>query len=396
MNLKGSQLKASSKLGGGSVRHYILPYGKTRITQISTFCPDIVGPGATHIYLIENDELILMDTGLPTHLAKRTFYWRHETVPSEMQTLPSDHSEKQFFEGLRLAGHSFGDIDYLLISHGHLDHFSLGPSLLNHGRPKVVAHILDTPEICNPWGILKGWISRRQQMLGSGMPSPQVSNEFLVSSALKGEFDFSLKVDTPLFEGGLARTNGFETKSVQVKHLPGHSPGSIGLIVGDEGEEKVLLCGDVLLYPITPHPDDLLSYLFTLEELGRMDNIVLVLPAHGKAMTDLKARVAFMQEHHHRRLKLTYEVCKKPRCVWEVATMPGYFDTYVDPAVFNPIAGREVIVHMDILKMVDGLFCSQTREDILYYQNSGEPFDDVYARIMELVRDRSVVAAMEF
>lgn len=392
MNIKGSQLKPNSKIGGGRVRRYILPYGKIRITQISTFCPDIVGPGVTHIYLIENDKLILMDTGMPTQLAKTMFHWRNAPVPSEIENLPSDYSEKQLFEGLKLAGHSFGDIDHLVISHGHLDHFSLGPSLLNHGMPKIVAHILDTPAICNPWGMLKSWISRRQRMLGSGMPSPRVSSESLVGSAFNGEVAFSLKVDTPVFKGGVARANGLETKGIQIEHLPGHSPGSIGLIVGYEGEESVLLCGDVLLNPITPHPDDLLSYLCTLEKLRGMDTVVLVLPAHGKAMIDLKARVAFMQQHHYRRLKLTYDVCKEPKCVWEIAAMPGYFDTYVDAAIFNPIAGMEVLEHMDILKMVDGLFCSQ-REGILYYQNSGERFDEVYARVMGLVRDKMAVAA---
>lgn len=394
MNLKGNQLKPNSKLGSGRVRCYVLPYGNTRITQITTYCSNIMGPGPTHIYLIENDELILMDTGMPTSLTKSIFRWSGESIPTEIANLPSDYSERQLFEGLKLAGHSIKDIDWLVISHGHLDHFSLGPSLLRHAKPRVVAHLFDTPEICNPWGMPRLWLSRRQQMLGTGMPMPQASNRSMIRAASQKEFDFSLQVDSPVFQEGHSQTNGFQVKGVQVKHLPGHSAGSIGLIVGDEGEEKILLCGDVLLDPITPHPDDLLLYLRTLEDLKRLENIALVLPAHGKIIRDLRVRVTFLKEHHRRRLKLTYDACKKPRCVWDIATMRGYFDIHVDTASFNPIASMEVLAHIDILKMTEGLFRFHMEEGICYYQNSGEPFDDVYDRVMRLVRDRSEVVLL--
>jgi len=156
MNLQGNLLKPNSKLGSGRVRRFVLPYENIRITQITTFCPDITGPGPTHLYLIENDALILLDTGIPTHLAKSFFYyWRHQPLPLEVGDLPSDYSEQQLLEGLKLARCSIKDIDLLVISHGHPDHFPLGRSILYRGKPRIVAHILDTAEICNPWEMLK-------------------------------------------------------------------------------------------------------------------------------------------------------------------------------------------------------------------------------------------------
>jgi glyoxylase-like metal-dependent hydrolase (beta-lactamase superfamily II) len=397
MNVQGYQLKPNSKLDSGRVRRFVLPHGKTLVTQITTFCPDIIGPGPTHVYLIENDALVLMDTGIPTHLAKSFFYyWRDQPIPAEVQNLPSDYSEQQLREGLELSGRSIKDIDALIISHGHPDHFLLGPSILSQAKPRVVAHILDTPQICNPWELLKFWFSRNQQMMATGMPSPGSVNQSFIRSVDPYKLGFSIEVDLPIIQDGPLQIDGSPLKGFQVKHLPGHSPGSIGLILGDEGGKRVLLGGDVLLYPITPFPTELLAYLRTLEDLERLDNIVLVLPAHGKAIRDLKARVAFLKNHHRTRLRLTYEACRKPRNTWDIATMRHYFNVYVDPTKFNPLAATETLVHMEILAMVEGLLRSHIERGVHYFQNSGEPFDKVYGRVMELVEDRRITPILRY
>ncbi len=240
------------------------------------------------------------------------------------------------------------------------------------------------------------WISRRQQMLALGMPPPRSTSKSFLRAVDSDSLDFSLKVDSPVFWDGPLQINGSQIQGIQVKHLPGHSPGSIGLIIGDEGEKRVLLCGDVLLYPITPHPNDLLVYLRTLEELERLDDIALVLPAHGKAMRNLRARVAFLQEHHRRRLMFTYMACQRPRSIWEIATMRRYFSVYVDPGKFNPLAGNEALLHVEILKMADGVFRSHIQKGVHYFQNSGEPFEDVYERVMKLVRDKMATTIMRY
>jgi hypothetical protein len=74
MKLEQTELKSNSKVGSGRVRRYAYSNAKLRVTQITTFCPDVIGPGATHLYLIESDALILVDTGIPTDVAKAFFY----------------------------------------------------------------------------------------------------------------------------------------------------------------------------------------------------------------------------------------------------------------------------------------------------------------------------------
>jgi glyoxylase-like metal-dependent hydrolase (beta-lactamase superfamily II) len=403
MNIQGSQIKPSTKLGSGRVRRFTLPGGKLRITQITTFCPDIIGPGPTHLYLIEDEAMILVDTGLPTHLAKSFFYhWRFQPIPREIDVLPPDYSEQEFREALKVARHSVEDIDLLVISHGHPDHFLLGRPVVDQSSAKVSAHVLDTSMICNPWAFLSLWISGRHQSRAMGMPSaiPDHINlpvDKLVSEAFdpwsQGLF---LKVDNVIMSDGPLELNGSPMKQIEVRHLPGHSPGGIGLIVGEKGKERVLICGDILLYPITPIPDDLLVYLRTLRELKKLDNISLVLPAHGMAFRNLKARITQLQEHHRRRLRRTYHACRRPRTVWEVATIKNYFDVYVDPRKFNPLAGREALLHLELLQLAGGLHRSHIEDSVHYFVNAGKPFDKVYGRIMEMVNSDEVTPIMRY
>lgn len=400
MSCEETTLKPKDSLNSGGVTRFTLPDNKTTITRISTFCPDEIGPGPTHTYLVDSDAQVLVDSGIPTAIAKAFFYaWRGQAIPPEVEVLPPDHSEQEFRQGLGLVGRSISDLDLLVFSHGHLDHFMMARTLFKDARVSVSAHILDTPHICNPWALLNMWVYRTGQMAATGMPPAMSARHFSKDDQVLG-FDLEslgvdIKVDAPLFGDGPLKVNGTALSNVNVAHIPGHSPGSVGLIVG-EGNQKVLICGDVLLNPITPHPDDLLEYLRTLEKLGDRDDIALTLPAHGKEIRDLRERVEFLKEHHRNRLWLTFEACAHEKRVWDIATMPGYFDTFVDRARFNFLAGLEALVHMELLNMVDGLKRTNIRNGVHYFRKTDEGFDEVYGRITELVRSEQLVTLMRY
>lgn len=400
MILEETALKPKDRLSSGGVTRFTLPDGKSTVTRITTFCPDEIGPGPTHTYLVDTDAQVLVDTGIPTFIAKSFFYaWRGQVMPPEVEALAPDHSEREFREGLGLVGRSISDLDLVVFSHGHLDHFMLARTILKDARAAVAAHILDTPQICNPWGLLNMWVSRREQMAATGMPPAQSSRDFGDAEQVRG-FDLEslgvdIKIDNPLFGDGPLKIDGSPVSNVSVEHIPGHSPGSVGLIVGDDNN-KILICGDVLLNPITPHPDDLLEYLRTLEKLGARDDIALTLPAHGEEIRDLSERVEILKEHHRNRLWLTFEACAQEKSVWDIATMPGYFDSFVDPGKFNFLAGLEALVHMELLNMVEGLKRTDIRNGVHYFRKTEDRFDDVYGRITELVRSEKLVAIMRY
>jgi glyoxylase-like metal-dependent hydrolase (beta-lactamase superfamily II) len=401
MIIEEREIRPADNFGSGRVRRFAIPDTNTRITQISTFCPDTIGPGPTHVYVIESNSLVLLDAGIPTHLAKTFFYyWRNQPMPPEVEALPLNYSERELRQGMELAGYSVSDLDLLAISHGHPDHFMMAGTILEGTRAAVSAHILDTPAICNPWGLLNLWVSRQDQMAATGMPPARRPQELVGEAMVRGlnleSLGAAVKVDSPLMSDGPLTLRGSRIDGIDVRHLPGHSPGSIGLLVGVEDREKVLLCGDILLNPITPHPDDLLVYLQTLEVLEQYNDVALVLPAHGEEIRDLKARVLCLKEHHRNRLKRTFEACENPRSVWDIATMENYFDTFVHPKKVNFLAGLEALVHVELLNMVGGMIRTDIRGRVHYFRNSGEPFEDVYSRVTDMVTNKKAVALMRY
>jgi glyoxylase-like metal-dependent hydrolase (beta-lactamase superfamily II) len=401
MAICGTDLIKDSFADSGGVREYTLPDSSTRIVRIKTFCPDLIGPGPTNVYLIENETTVMVDAGIPTEFAKAFFYnLRNQPMPAEVESLGPNHSENELTDGLKAAGISFSDIKSLLFTHGHPDHFLLARFLLDRTSASISAHILDTPNICNPWSMLYNWVWRQEQMEASGMPKavsaqPRNRDPLFIGLDLESH-GLSVPVNEPIFRNQYLEVQGKEISDVRVQHLPGHSPGSIGVIVGPEHGQKVLLCGDVLLNPITPHPDDLLVYLQTLEELASYDDVGLVLPAHGDEITDLKSRVAFLREHHKDRLRFTWDACSTPKSVWDIATTPGYFDAYVDPEKFNFLAGTEALVHMQLLFMVDGLQRFRIEDGVHYFMRNREDFDQVYERICQLVADKKNKTIMKY
>jgi len=56
----------------------------------------------------------------------------------------------------------------------------------------------------------------------------------------------------------------------------------------------------------------------------------------------------------------------------------------------------EARAHMELMLEVGALSRTHIREGVHYFQNSGEPFDAVYGRIMDLVRDSRVNSIMRY
>ena len=382
-------LRTNQPTGSGRVVEYRLGR-RRRLFQIRTFCPNIIGPGPTNQYLIEDEALILVDTGIPTGVVKNVFYsWQNQTVPAHIEALPDDYSEQELLSAINLTGHHVRDIDFIVLTHGHFDHYLLGRKLVKMSGAKVAAHVLDSGLITNKWSMMKVWMERRPLYRAMGMPllENRVNSQ---NRPRMEDVDLSLGVDYPITSDGPLRIGDFKGDSISVCHLPGHSPGGISLLVQkEEGTELLMLCGDTLLYPITPHPDDLVAYLRALEKIKSLENITLVLPAHGKAIAKLQERLAFLEMHHKLRLQLTYEACKKPRSIWQIATMPNYFDVPVDPAKFNPLAGHEALIHVELLQLAGGLHTSRVDDTVHYFQNSGEAFADVGSRIQHIIDDEN-------
>lgn len=383
MNVVQKSLRERSAWGSGEVRRISLPDSGVEVTRITTFCPERVGPGPTNLYLIQAEKLILVDTGLPTHLLGPMFFEAFgNPVPPKLADLPPDLSLQELESGLHLAGHGLEEIELIVLTHGHWDHFLLARTLLKRNSALVAAHLLDTPMLCNPWAVLNFWETRRTDARIMDIPSPPVLNDDLLGRMNKSGMRLGLDVDRPILrEGPLPGDIG--CSGLETIHIPGHSPGSLGLLVGPK-EERLLISGDVILTPISPIPHELRPYLTTLNRLRRTEKVALTLPAHGEVIPDLGARASFLIEHHRLRLEKTLRACAEPVSAWQVATVPGYYDIQIDPAEYNFLAGREAYAHLDLLRQINLVEMVDIRRGTHIFRARSRDFEAGWERIMEL------------
>lgn len=153
-------------------------------------------------------------------------------------------------------------------THGHMDHVG-GLSEFD----ERIAHPLDAGDVASPHPLLLRrdvWDAVAEQMAGAGSPVPEV----LIDSQPTPDFDPETfrpagGVPTRLVEEGDLIDLG--DKAFQVLHLPGHTPGSIGL--WDE-EHGVLFSGDAVYgeEPLidTAPTSDIEAYLSTMERLREL------------------------------------------------------------------------------------------------------------------------------
>jgi glyoxylase-like metal-dependent hydrolase (beta-lactamase superfamily II) len=149
-------------------------------------------------YLIVEEELTLIDTGLPRNTRKILRY-----ITDEVHRQPSD-------------------LKTIVLTHSHLDHIGNARPLRDITGAKIAAHTEDAQ-----------YIEGRM-----AMPGP------------KGAIGIVFKLMVPLirvskFKVDALLNDGDRIAGLEVVHVPGHTPGSIAL---RDQKNKVLFTGDALTY----------------------------------------------------------------------------------------------------------------------------------------------------
>lgn len=155
---------------------------------------------------------------------------------------------------------------------------------------------------------------------------------------------------------------------------PGHSPGHTCLY---EADKKVLICGDHILFDITPNithweqlENSLKHYLLNLEKVYTLD-VNLILPGHRNVWNDHRKRIGELQEHHRNRLAEALAAVKDGgKTAWEVApyiTWDIVCNSWAEfPSVQKFFAVGETIAHLDYLE-ADGKLRKETiNHKVLY------------------------------
>jgi glyoxylase-like metal-dependent hydrolase (beta-lactamase superfamily II) len=231
---------------------------------------------SANAYLIEGNELTLVDTG-----------------PKSARGL----------EALKAAvaavGYGLADLDQVLITHPHLDHFGLARQIVEESDAKVLVHRQGVRCLADYEGEQIRLADRSASRLReSGAPDGAWGILRLRTSMYKC---FAEPVPLDCLESlNDGQTLDLGGKPWQVVPTPGHCLGHIGLYQADSGR---LISGDCLLpgYAFIPVPypvaqsaagaNQVIAYAHSLDLLGELD-VREVLPGHGSPAYNAGALIA--------------------------------------------------------------------------------------------------------
>lgn len=262
----------------------------TSITRIEVEIP-IRALKTANVYLIDTGKhIILVDTGMDRSALGRILPHLDELKP-----------------------------DYVFLTHMHIDHIGNAMEIsrkygsriiIGSGDYTRIRHIQEDPDF------FRRMLS--QLFMESGVPqsiSESITGSHSLIENLKSYEEFKPDI---MVEGTFRIQGG-----VLAVANPGHSPGSISLLLEDEDS---IFTGDHILPGITPNisfydyeTDSLGDYLESLKETGKLD-LNLVYPGHREPFSGLKERCDAILNHHMRRLNEVCEILKRPSTAYMVAS----------------------------------------------------------------------------
>jgi glyoxylase-like metal-dependent hydrolase (beta-lactamase superfamily II) len=307
--------------------------------------------GRVNAYLIEDSPLTLVDSG-----------------PNSAKAL--DELE----QALAARGHAVEDLELLVITHQHMDHFGLASILARRSGAEVAA--LDAlASFLADYGKQTDLDDRfaEQTMLRHGIP-PEIVTALRAVSAGFRAWGSQVQVTRPVRDGSEIE---LRDRRLRVLHRPGHSPSDT--VFHDEAR-GMLLAADHLIAHISsnpllarpldagadysgPRPQALVTYLASLEQTRAME-LSLVLPGHGDPITD---HVAVIDErfrlHRRRAEKIRGLIASQPRTAHEIAQ-----ELWGNVAVTQAyLTLSEVLGHVDLL-LRDGLVREREQEGVVRFQ----------------------------
>ena len=213
-------------------------------------------------------------------------------------------SNEDLLAGFRQIGERFGksialaDIERIIITHGHVDHFGGLAFVKSQTSATVGIHELDRRVLTH----YEERVIVATKALGiyfdrAGVPAAIREALFAMYGFAKRHaasinIDFSL-ADEQIIDG------------MEFIHTPGHCPGQVCILLGD-----ILLSADHVLSRTTPHqsPESITHYMGldhyadSLRKLLKYDGIRLALGSHEDAIHDLHGRIHAIRASHNRKL----------------------------------------------------------------------------------------------
>jgi glyoxylase-like metal-dependent hydrolase (beta-lactamase superfamily II) len=307
--------------------------------------------GRVNAYLIEDSPLTLIDSG-----------------PNSAKAL--DELE----QALAARGRRIEDIELLVITHQHMDHFGLAQILARRSGAEVAALDALAPYLA-AYSSQTDMDDRfaEKMMLSHGIPLEVVTALRAVSSGFRA-WGSAVEVTQPLSDGSELE---LRDRRLRVLHRPGHSPSDT--VFHDEAR-SMLLSADHLIAHISsnpllarplgadgdydgPRPQALLTYMASLEKTREM-SVDLVLPGHGRPITNHAALIDERFRMHARRAEKIHSlIAETPRTAHEIAA-----ELWGNVAVTQAyLTLSEVLGHVDLL-LRDGLVAEREADGVVRFE----------------------------
>ncbi len=189
------------------------------VFQIELPTPYPIGP--VYIYLIKEKPVTLIDTGVNS--------------PQSLMSL------KEQLQHLNIQA---GDIERILLTHGHSDHYGAAQTLLNHGTKETCIHTRDIDKVTQRTNY---YLRMKPHLATLGMP-PDYQEYYVKFIAWETPYARDLERVSPIKEGERFSWRNLELETI---HVPGHSPGHVVFV---EKKEGWAITGDFIFTQITPDP----------------------------------------------------------------------------------------------------------------------------------------------
>jgi len=296
------------------------------------FAADAANLVSANVFALGTGPLILIDTG--------------PKVPGALDYLES---------ALREAGFGFGDIETILLTHGHVDHFGLVQDIRNAANKRIgcFLHPYDRLHASPESFESRLWDKGKEDfLLKAGTPPQEIQKT-------RSRFDFFRSIADPLEyfstlkDGDVFTGEGYH---LSVIHTPGHTPGSCCFF---ERNRRILFSGDVIIRHITPNPlvelkkdflgipgyRSLRAYVDSLHKIEALGPDY-VFPGHGLPVEGLPGLIAMYRNHHRQRMDRILEVLeKKPGSIYEM--LPQVFPKIPKGETF--LAVSDLYAHLELL-----------------------------------------------
>lgn len=317
-----------------------------RVKMITVPTPFKIGP--VHPYVIAGEPLTLVDAGPKT-----------------------DEAWSALVAGLAEHGYRLRDIERIILTHAHTDHFGQLRRVVEEADAPIYAHprclswLRDAP---HEWGHRAEFFYSLYAQ--SGVPQERLNN-MRFGLAVGAQYAETLLPDMTVYEideGARLTLGGAEWR---VLYTPGHSTSHITLY---EPQSQQMMSGDHLLLRISSNPlleppergetrrRSLVEYMSSLRRVAGME-VSVAWTGHGPPVYGHHALIEKrLESTHARKEKIAALVADRPRTVYQMGE--AMFPDLATGELFLGIS--EIVGHLDLLEL-EGRLCVEDHAGVYWY-----------------------------